>query len=378
MDKKKLIYVSPDCFFDTDYLVLKQLAEFYDITWFALTTVTGTRAVDITEVDRNVEGLGIDVRVKLLGWRKRSFKQFRFDISLLKEIRSIGADLIYIEDIGDLYFFMLQPAFLSKSKVVYGLHDVTPHKKKNDMISNLEVMYFNMMRLFLLSWCNNYHIFSKTEYVKFFNSNKRKSIFYTQLMIKQFGQSKVEPCPKQQECRFLFFGQIEYYKGLDILINAVEELVDEGFGGFCLTIAGKGDNWTACQPLIKTNKVYNLKIGFIKDDEIPDLYRSHHFLVLPYRDASQSGPQVIALQYDIPVIASNVNGLTDAISNQITGYVFESGNVKSLRYIMENCIKMKQDEYDEMKSALNKWTAVNYRIEDNIDKYKHFFDSLLK
>jgi len=378
MDKRKLIYVSPDCFFDTDYLVIKHLSKYYNITWFALTTITGTRSVDFAEIEKNISGLGVDVRVKKLAWRKRSLRQLKFDLDLLREIKSVDADLIYVEDVGDLYFFGLQPLFFKKSKVVYGLHDVTPHKKKNDISSNLEVICFNLMRSLLFGWCDNYHIFSKTEYVKFFNANKRKNAFFTQLMIKQFGSSDLKPDLKQRECRFLFFGQIEYYKGLDLLINAVEGMVDEGFGSFGLTIAGKGDHWPVCEKLIVTESVYNLKIGYVKDEDIPDLFSSHHFLILPYRDASQSGPQVIALQYDLPVVASNVNGLTDAISNQITGFVFESGNVKSLKSILEDCIKMNQTEYDDMKTALNKWTATNYRIEDNIVKYKSFFDSLLK
>lgn len=374
--KKCLVYVSYDCFFDNDFSVLKQLQKKYHVIWYALMTVRGVR-FEKEELEAYVKDTDIDLRIRSLNWRKRSPSQLFFDFKLLKEIKEINSDLVYIEDLGDLYFFLAQPFYLKKSHTVYAIHDVYPHKQKNSLVSALYNLSFYSSRFILNCWCNNFQLFSKSEYNKFIIKNHRKHIFYTPLPMKDFGKSDVVLPDKSNGCKILFFGTIEYYKGLDLLIKAAELLTEDGFTNFTLTVAGKGSYWNDCSKLIKHEDRFNIQARFIRNDEIADMFNSHHFLVLPYRNTTQSGPHMLAYNYDMPVVASNIEGLSDLIENYMTGFVFEKNNIRSLKYMLQECISMKNDDYLKMRDHLHTWKYERFGIEGIIGKYCDFFDKVI-
>ena len=158
----------------------------------------------------------------------------------------------------------------------------------------------------------------------------------------------------------LFFGLIREYKGLDILIDAIEQCYSVGVGNLCLSICGKGSFWDECQQHIKTPKLYNLQIRFIKNEEIPDLMTSHHFLVLPYRDVTNSGPMMIGLNYKLPLIAPNIGCFKDVYSGE-TGFLYEQGQLSEA---LKEVAHLKEDTYLSMKRACE-------------DLYKHYTEEAI-
>jgi glycosyltransferase involved in cell wall biosynthesis len=332
----------------------------------------------------------VKLMLKKLHWRKLSWRQLRFDLQLLRELKSLRADLVYVEDVGDLFFYLLQPFFLKKKTTVHALHDVVPHSDRTDLRSRLQALLFNLTRWLLMSWGRNFHIFSRTEYTKFRVLYPSKHAFYTRLLLKSFGspvadESKVQiasgPGSIEAHCRLLFFGLIEYYKGLDLLIEAVESLVEEGFANFSLTIAGRGSHWPQCETLIRSTGHYDLRIRYIPDEEIPELFANHHFIVLPYRDASQSGPQMISLEYKLPAIASDVDGLSDFVLNDETGFIFSrvpGQSHHSLTDRLRQCLTLSEQDYTGMRQRLSAWKEQHYRIDDTIGRYVQFFNELME
>ena len=107
----------------------------------------------------------------------------------------------------------------------------------------------------------------------------------------------------------MFFGLIREYKGLDILLKAMNLLNDQ----YQLIIAGEcyGD-FKKYQDIIDTlhNKT-NIKVleEYIPDEMVSTLFSASDILVLPYRDATQSGVVAVAYQMETPLIATNVGAL---------------------------------------------------------------------
>jgi len=383
--KKQIIYLSPDCFFDTDALVLRHLAAEYDVTWVALVTVAGSRVSNDSVVETIAQNAGVKLVLKHLRWRKFSWQQLRFNLGLLRELKAHKADMVYIEDIGDLFFYLLQPLFLKQKTSVFALHDVVTHLNPKDLRSKMQVCLFNITRSVMMGWAQNFHIFSRTEYKKFKELYPLKSVFYTRLLLKSFGPPAVDTLLQTTQrpgsisgcCRFLFFGLISYYKGLDVLIEALETLVREGFTNFSLTIAGNGSYWPQCETLIRSTPHYELLIRYIADEEIPELFTRHHFLVLPYRDASQSGPQMISLEYTLPVIAAEIGGLSDFIVNEQTGFLFRHNAEQAshtLTHRLRQSLTMSDHQYEEMRQRLGEWKQQHYSIDDTIARYIQFFN----
>jgi glycosyltransferase involved in cell wall biosynthesis len=107
----------------------------------------------------------------------------------------------------------------------------------------------------------------------------------------------------------LFFGRMSYYKGLDVLLDAMEQ-VWEARPGVTLTVAGEGE--IPPHPALSDRRVV-LHQRHVHESEVAPLFRHATAVVLPYRQASQSGVGSLALQYGRPVIASRLGGLPELV-----------------------------------------------------------------
>lgn len=112
--------------------------------------------------------------------------------------------------------------------------------------------------------------------------------------------------------RVLFFGRLLAYKGIDLLAEALRLLGPEL--PFILRICGDGPPSPVLDQLAAMNGV-ELDRRWIAESELPDLLAWADGLVLPYREASQSGVAAAALAQGRYVLATNVGGLAE----QLTG-----------------------------------------------------------
>jgi glycosyltransferase involved in cell wall biosynthesis len=128
----------------------------------------------------------------------------------------------------------------------------------------------------------------------------------------------------------LFFGFIRAYKGLDLLIQALD-LLDNSYQ---LIIAGEVyGSFDTYQELIDNSTaksriaLYNQYIG---DNEVSDYFSAADVCVLPYKSATQSGITSIANHYNLPIIATNVGGLKETIHHQKTGLIVDKPEVSQI------------------------------------------------
>ncbi len=122
-----------------------------------------------------------------------------------------------------------------------------------------------------------------------------------------------------------FFGRIEPYKGLDILIDAFERLYDINIK---LLVAGSGQIDSILKNRIERNSNIVLYNRYIEDEEIQSLLQSVDFVVLPYKRASQSGVIPLSFALGKTVVATNVGALDEQVPKG-TGVLVEP-NVESI------------------------------------------------
>lgn len=116
--------------------------------------------------------------------------------------------------------------------------------------------------------------------------------------------------------RFLFAGRILPYKGLPLLVDALRIVRNAGIA-FDLTVMGEGDIRSVEDVLSELGaRVVN---RWVSNDEMTAAFRDHHALMLPYLEASQSGPAAQALAASMPIIATNVGGLREQVWDGETG-----------------------------------------------------------
>jgi glycosyltransferase involved in cell wall biosynthesis len=117
----------------------------------------------------------------------------------------------------------------------------------------------------------------------------------------------------------LFFGFIRKYKGLDILLEAMQVLKNSKFKiqNLKLLIAGEFyDDRKIYDDLINKLGIRNnliLHTDFIPNSEVKYFLCAADCVVQPYRNATQSGVTPLAYHFEIPMIVTNVGGLPDLV-----------------------------------------------------------------
>ncbi len=124
----------------------------------------------------------------------------------------------------------------------------------------------------------------------------------------------------------LFFGFIRHYKGVDILLKAMaDQRIKQK--GFLLLIAGefyedeeKYMNIIKEEGLEKQVIIHN---KFITEENIKFYFSAADVLIQPYRHATQSGVTPLAMNFNLPMIVTNVGGLAESVVDKKTGLVSE-------------------------------------------------------
>ncbi len=111
--------------------------------------------------------------------------------------------------------------------------------------------------------------------------------------------------------RLLNFGRLLPYKGLDLLAEAWARLGPAP--AFELRVCGEGPDSVALSRLRAMPHV-RVEARWFKEAEIPALLDWADALVLPYREASQSGVAALALAAGRPVLATKVGGLPEQLA----------------------------------------------------------------
>jgi glycosyltransferase involved in cell wall biosynthesis len=146
-------------------------------------------------------------------------------------------------------------------------------------------------------------------------------------------ESATSPPPSGLQ-EILFFGQIHAYKGLDVLIEAFARLPEAIRDGVLLRVAGNpgmdlGSLRKRARELGIAERIV-WQLGFLREDEIPGLFRRASVAALPYRAIDQSGVMMTALAFNLPVVASRVGGFGEVIQGGVHGHLIEPNDVEAL------------------------------------------------
>jgi len=130
----------------------------------------------------------------------------------------------------------------------------------------------------------------------------------------------------------LFFGFIRKYKGLDLLLEAMNNTsIREA--NIKLLIAGEFyDNKEEYELIIAKYNLANslyLRTQFIDNSEVKYYLSASDFVIQPYKHATQSGVTPLAYHFQKPMLVTNVGGLANLVPHMEVGIVTEP-NVDSI------------------------------------------------
>ena len=115
--------------------------------------------------------------------------------------------------------------------------------------------------------------------------------------------------PQNRPARLIFFGRIQRYKGIDLLLDAFAQ-VRNRFPDVTLTIAGSGD----FSPYrAKADKISGILLHneWLDDARLCQLLAENDLAIMPYIEASQSGVASDCFWAALPSVVTPIGGLTE-------------------------------------------------------------------
>lgn len=170
--------------------------------------------------------------------------------------------------------------------------------------------------------------------------------------------------------RILFFGNVRPYKGLDILIEALGKIRDRL--DFRVVVAGEFFiDVKKFRKMVRENGIadrVDWHEGYVDNSSVAGIFRGADVVVLPYRNASQSGIVPLAYQFEVPVIASDVGGLSEVVRHRKTGLLVPPGDPTALADAIVDFFSqgLEGDPRDEMRKLRRhlSWERVVDTIHD--------------
>jgi len=176
--------------------------------------------------------------------------------------------------------------------------------------------------------------------------------------------------------RFAYFGQINPYKGLDIVLEAFDKLPKKVKKQVSLDIFGSGlENQTPqfqekVWTLINRNTKFIRLHGAYEQEELGRLMANIDWVIMG-SVWWENSPLVIqeAFKYGRPMIVSNIGGMAEKVKDGVDGLHFRAGSGLDLAAKIENIVNQ-PSIWPEMHENLPKVASISAATADHIRLYE--------
>ena len=274
----------------------------------------GCHAIAVVEQKRSIGDFAHfpagDVTVFEMPHGKVSARLFTiYPSAVAREIRRViavkGIELVMVLTI-DIVLSRIVPRLQKRVPLLYVVHDAKPHEVVRGSLKERVNQYFIFDRpQQSLIRSTHYQVtnsLAQQEYLR--RRFTRKSVYYLpfpSLVDKCVAEgTRMMPELDDVDRYILFFGKIEFYKGVHRLYEVY--MADKRLHRHKLVIVGSGDIYfptAPCDNVIVVNR-------YVGDDEIAELYRHAAVVVYPYVSATQSGVLSVASYFGKPMVVSDV------------------------------------------------------------------------
>lgn len=260
-------------------------------------------------------------------------------ICLGRMISSFRPDILHMQWLPFLEFCGIEGLFLKwykwinpNLKIILTIHNIYPHNS-----SERQKQSYRKRFIKIAPFINMFIVHTKISacelITEFGISMENISVIKHGAFVSEFIPTKSRK--PDAKCRLLMFGYQSYYKGTDLLLDAVERLPQNLQKQIVVKIVGKisGDI------LAKINKYHKNIVWentFLPDDELSQEIVNADVLVYPYRKISQSGALLLGLSFKKPIIVSNLPSFVETLDNYPLEMFFRAGDVNSLKETIEN------------------------------------------
>jgi glycosyltransferase involved in cell wall biosynthesis len=227
---------------------------------------------------------------------------------LARRLAALGPDLAICAMPGPLDLMVLAALWWTGVPSVVIVHDADPHP--GDMTPFLMFLQRRLIQRADTVAALSQHVAERLRQQGAVDPDRLFVISHPPFV---FGPPPPPPRAHGGPMRLLCFGRLLPYKGLDLLARAIRQL--EPQPGWELRVVGSGPE-SAELAALRALPAVTVENRWVPEEEIGTLIAWCDALVLPYREASQSGvaPAVIAARRS--VVSTRVGGLVEQLNGE--------------------------------------------------------------
>jgi glycosyltransferase involved in cell wall biosynthesis len=208
------------------------------------------------------------------------------------------------------------------------------------------------------------------------------------IRFEDYGRRSVEPIAQSEEnrprTRIGFFGQISYFKGVNVLMEAMKllsgEFPSEGEYDEHLWLYGANLELQAQEfqnrfrSLLQATEQNVTFVGRYDHADLPRLMANVDWVVVP-SIWWENSPLVIqeAFLYGRPVICSDIGGMAEKVTNGVNGLHFRVGDPRSLARAIRRATRS-PDTWQALRDGIPEV----YKIEDAVTTISEIYRTLLE
>jgi glycosyltransferase involved in cell wall biosynthesis len=271
--------------------------------------------------------------------------------SIIKIIKlSRSSDVIFIPMFHPITVLILPIFKLFNKETISCIHDAKPHEGDNIKIIKFanKIIIKNSERIIA---------FSRNQANYLHQNYKCKNLYILRHpSFSHYTFSNLE----NRHNQLIFFGRLEKYKGLDLLIETAKLIHDRL--GIKTKVYGKISD-AGILNMLSNSSSLQLYQGYLPDNELQKLLESTVTLILPYTSATQSGVLVLGYDAGCKIIATPVEGIIEQAQQLENVYLSKSMDPEDL--------------YNAYTLALNSQKKANVKIDSGLSRLliepKHFY-----
>lgn len=177
----------------------------------------------------------------------------------------------------------------------------------------------------------------------------------------------------KEKLQLLFVGRFAFNKGINILMDGVRQLNNEGYQNrLQFNIVGKGPLY---EQYIKEYSFPNVNfIGFADDAYLKQLYLENDLFVFPTLFEGMPTVVLEAMAAGMPIIVSDT-GATSELVNSENGYLIEKNNVRSLKCGIQQFFQLQPEERSQLSKNSYKKVCAKFTWQVVAKKHAALFNT---
>lgn len=240
--------------------------------------------------------------------------------------------------------------YLSKCEIIHTAHNILPHDT-GDKYKSIHSRIYHIVDKIIV-----HTEISKIEFGKLYPEIDPDKIFVIPHGLldlsfnetyNHFSKSKVMRKYNLPKNKIIvsFLGFLSYYKGIDIFSETISEVNNEEL---YFLVAGNGKTIdTHIDSYLKEEERVTYINRYLEDNEFLELINVSDIIVLPYRDISQSGLLLTALNYNKLIMTSGVGGLSEPFNIGNVGWIVKSNEFQHYTVILNKINREMLTDFDK-------------------------------